>query len=880
MLRLGHPSTNGTGKRIFRIAFKVLRGFSVFFFVVSLLALAALEFGPVRRLVVNQVNGILRSTFAGNVVIERIDDLGIGGIRGARVRIEDPRGSQVLLVDQATVRVSLISTLRSVLSQEGDMLIDLSAVDLGYVDANIDADASGTPRLASAFEPREAKPSDPSARATAIHLRRVTLEHAWIHGQPKDAPYVDVDVDHLDLSVLKGSSTLAADLARVEVTTRGAPQGADLHLHVEAHYAAPAKNGNDKAGRVDVKGDAGGIPLTASASIDGPEVAASFDVPTVTPQMVTSLAPQVSPSRDMTFHAEAHGRLPDVDVAAHLGAGRAAVDVRGHLVVADEKSVRATVDVSHVDAQALSGNAPPTDVGAHLEVDARAHPNGDAEGKYSFDVVPGAAAGQAVPAAHLAGTLSAMRESSGQETALRLDGAGTIEEKGAPTQLSFELRKTGERGKIDFAVDGTAPRLDETRLGSTLAGSMALHATGSLDLGPTPTVDAMLTLKASNIVHGDQRAGAAWVRTHVRGSTDDPAVDGIFQATDLAAGGQRFATAAATVRGSLRSSDLTLALAPVDAPEIRASTHVTAGDVTALRDLRVAISRDEVTAVLGASMVSFGGNEVRVEGVTLEGLGQPLEASARQTDQQLSVRASAAELDISKLARLFRLHDVQGGKVALDVDLAVRKGNAHGHARLDLEQAAFARVKNGNVHFNATIEGRSVDATIHARLGELGSIDMDPCRIHLDGAGALDGAALKKAWGNVVVDSRFDMSKIRAALPRGSVPLTDMQGIVSLKGNVSRESSKQEIPDVSLSVVTRGLMLSGRNERERVNGARVLDKPPWTLEGFDVDFSATIAKERGATNVSARLFDRRGTIASLAAKAPQVPFRICSAKKG
>src|SRR5205823_1360240 len=134
-------------------------------FVMSLVSVAALELAPVRRLVANQVNGILRSTFAGSVVIERIDDIGIGGIRGARVRIQDPSGSQVLWVDQATVRVSLLSTLRSVLSKEGDMLIDLSAIELGYVDANIDSDASGNPRLASAFEPREAKPkSEASGR--------------------------------------------------------------------------------------------------------------------------------------------------------------------------------------------------------------------------------------------------------------------------------------------------------------------------------------------------------------------------------------------------------------------------------------------------------------------------------------------------------------------------------------------------------------------------------------------------------------------------------------------------------------------------------------------------------------------------------------------
>jgi len=868
-----HKPTKGTGKRILRIAWTGLRVLSIVFFVVSLLAFASLELAPVRRLVVNRVNGILRSTFAGNLVIERIDQIGIGGIRGARLRIEDPSGAQVLLVDQATVRVSLLSTLRSLLSKGGDMLIDLSDVELGYVDANLDSDADGTPRLAKAFEPKDAKPSDPSARPTAVHLRRVALRHAWVHGQPKDAPYVDVDVDHLDLSVLKGSNTLAADLGRVDVITRGAPQGADLHARIEAHYAAPAKNGNDKAGRVDVKGDAGGIPLTASASIDGPEVALLFDLPKVTPEMVRQLVPQASLSEEVTAHAEAHGRLPDIDVTARVTAGRGIVDVQGHLVAAEEKSVHATIVVNHLDANALSADAPSSDLGVRVEADFNAHPNGDAEGKYSFDVLPGTAANQTVPAAHFAGNLKAVRDASSGETAFRLDGSGAIDEPGARTKVDFDVRKIGESGRVNFDVDVAAPWLDKTRLGPTLAGSAAVHAHGTLDFGAASAVDALLTVTASNVLHADQRAGRAWVRAHVRGPTDNPAIDAILQATDVAAGGQRFATAVVTAHGSARASDVTVALAPVDAPDIRGRVRVTTGDMTALHDLRVSVSRDQVTALFGASKVTFAGSEIRAEGVTVEGLGEPLHADARKTDHELSVRATTSHLDLAKLARLLRLRDVQGGKVAIDVDLAIKRGAAHGHVRMDLEQAAFARVKNGNAHFNATIEGRSIDAVIHARLGQLGTLDMDTCHLKIDGAGPIDAVALKKAWGSVALASQFDMSKIRAALPRGSIPLTDMQGVVRLKGEISRASAAQDIPDVRLSLLTRGLLLSGRGEPEQVDGTRVHPSPPWSIEGVDVELAGTLEKDTGATALTTRLFDHKGTLASLDARAPKVPYR-------
>ena len=104
------------------------------------IALLSLQLRVVRNLISRQVENVLASTFAGRVAIERLDALSLTGLEGARVRVDDPSGTQVLLVDGASVRVDTLATLRSFLKKEGDLTIDITAIKLGYVDASLDTD--------------------------------------------------------------------------------------------------------------------------------------------------------------------------------------------------------------------------------------------------------------------------------------------------------------------------------------------------------------------------------------------------------------------------------------------------------------------------------------------------------------------------------------------------------------------------------------------------------------------------------------------------------------------------------------------------------------------------------------------------------------------
>jgi translocation and assembly module TamB len=841
-------------------------------------ALLSLQLGIVRNFVRLKVNDVLATTFAGRVVIERLDRLSLTGIGGARVHVEDPGGKPVLLVDDASVSIATFATLRSFLQKHGDLIIDITAVKLAYVDANLDADDDGNFKLLQAFEPKEKKTDEPpSSRATVIHLRRIALQHGWVHGQPKDAPWVDTDLDRLDLSLIVGGDRTVADLATLDVAARALPQGVDLRAHLEAHYAKPAPSGGDQAGRVDLKGEVSGVPFFLRGSIDGPEVVGTFDVPKMTPEDARRIAPSAALTQNLMAHAEARGRLPDLNAKVHVGLGKGSLDIDARGSIAEEKKVHATISAKKIDAHALSQTAPTSHVGVDATIDLFMRANGDGNGKYELEVPSGDVGGNLVPATHFEGQMKMSRSPDGA-TVLGVQGQGDIDEPGARTRVRFDLQQRGPSSTVDFQVNTVAAKLDRTRFGNTISGSASLDAQGIVTVGSATKVDATLYLRASRIAAGDTRVDQATLRAKVQGDIAAPnsgTVDVQLQGRGFVAGGMQFATAAVAMRGTMRASEVTVSLVPTDGPSIDGSTWVAIDDGVGLRNTRLQIARDEVTALLRVATVRSAQGKTQVEGVSLEGVGEPLHADVSQTPRELVVHATSEGLDITKIGRLFRRRDLSAGRLALDVDLTLRAASATGHVRANLENAAFARVKNGNAQIDTKFSGRRVEATVHAALGEIGKLDVEECQFELEGNAPFGMAALEKAHGRLALDSQINIGRIKALLPRGSVPFTDMQGALHVKGEIAR-SSVDEPPEFQLSFATRGLVLSGRGDaedREQVAEVRVDPTPPWSVEGVDVEMAAAVAKDTGATTVKGRLFDRQGTVVSLDASSDSMPYR-------
>jgi translocation and assembly module TamB len=841
-------------------------------------ALLSLQLRFVRNLISKQVEGVLQSTFAGRIAIERLDSLSLTGIGGARVRIDDPSGTQVLLVDDASVRIATFATLRSFLKKEGDLIIDITAVKLGYVDANIDTDADGNFKLLQAFEPKEKEPeSAPAARATVIHLHNIALQHGWVHGQPKDAPLVDTDLDRLDLSLIVGGERTEADLATLDLYARTLPQGLDLRAHLEAHYAKPAPSGGDQAGRADLKGEVSGVPFMLGGSIDGPDVVANFDVPKVTPDGARRLSPNLELTQELAAHAEARGHLPDLDAKVHVELGKGSVDIAARAKIAEDKKVHATISAKKIDARAVSRTAPTSNVGLDATVDVAVNANGNGTGTYVIDVPAGHVDHNLVPTTHFEGEMKMSRSPEGTSE-LGVTGRGDIDEPGARTTVRFDLQQQGEASTVDFRVNTIAGKLDRTRIGNTISGSATLDARGRVGFGRATTVDATVDLHATKVVSGETRVARADLRAKLQGDIANPTmaiVDVNLQGQGVAAGGMSFARTTVQVRGSLHSAEATASLVPTDGPRVDADTWLSLDNGVDVRNTHLTVARDDITAVLRVGKVQMSGGKVRVEGVTLEGVGEPLRADVVKTERALEFRAFSAGLDIGKVGRLLRNRDIGGGKLGLDVDMALRPTTATGQVVVNLTEGNLGRMKNGRAQIESKFSGRRMEASVHAQLGEVGQIDIEHCQFEVEGNAPLGMASLDKAKGRLALDSQIDLGRIKAILPRGSVPFTDMQGVLNLKGDIARAST-EEAPEFRLSAATRGLYLSGRGDREdreQVHDIRVDPTPPWSIEGVDLDVVAQVAKESGDTTLQSRVFDRHGTVLSVDVKSNAMPYR-------
>ena len=833
--------------------------------------LLSLQIPFVRELARRQVNDVLLTTFAGRVFIERIGSLSIVGVGGVRIRIEDPKGRPLLLVEDANVRVATFSTLRSLLRKEGDFVIDITSIKLDYVDANLDADADGNLKIVQAFEPREVKPDEPPpSRATVVHLRKILLRHGWVHGQP-GGPFVDADLDRLDLSLIVGGDRTVADLATIELTARAPAQGAGLRAQLEAHYAKPGPNGTDQTGRADFKGQLGEARVLAHASIDGPAVEATLDVPQIDTASGRQILPGLTLAKSAKLQAWVRGRLPELRAGVHAAAGRGSLDVDARATIAEEKKVRATIKARDMDAHAFVQTAPTTRIGLDADLEAVVLADGTGSGTFSLEVLPGEVAGNAIPVTHLAGEMKLARPRE-SDTVVSIGGRADIEEPGAPTTLSFGVEQRDGVSTLAFRLDAVAARLDRTRLGNQIAGSATINAQGSVTIGTTTFVDAALDLRGSRVATGGPRMDRAWLTGKIRGTVDDPALDVRLRADRVAAADMQFSRADLTVRGSLQTATVTAALVPTDGPQVDASAVVSVGDAVSVRDARVCVARDDVTAVLQIESARVAGDDVRIEGVTLEGIGAPVHAELGKTKRELAVRAKSDGFDLAKLGRLLRSRELQGGQITLDADLKLRGNRAEGHLQVDLAEGAFARIKNAKANIDARIDGRRIDASVRADLGDTGYLNIDDCHLELDGAKPLTAKSLQRIRGRLAIDSTLNMTRIRALAPRGTVPFTEMEGTVSLHGDVVRNSG-DEIPEVHLSAMTRGLLLSGRGEREQVDSIRIADTPPWRIEGVDIEIATTIAREDGSTTLQGRLLDRQGTIVSLDVNAPSIPYR-------
>jgi translocation and assembly module TamB len=765
-----------------------------------------------RRTIVHRATEALAESFRGTIRIDRLEHVGLHGLRGVDVIVLDPEGRTAVVAQDVSLAIDVPRLVVNAISGKGDLVIPLTGGHASHVEAALLTEPDGTLGIANAFLPREEKPKEPpKGRPVRIEIPGLEIAHGWVHGNA-GLPLIDVDVERLRTSIHVADVATRIEVERLAVRTRSLPNRADLEGNIEAALVLPSEPApGDTAPRPEAmyrghyEGRAGGIPLTASGSMDGERIDAMVDVPRTDAESVRALVPEAPLFAPASVHAEAKGTVADVTAHVLATVGEGSVDVQAHATIAQRIAGTATVMASRMRPRDFAPTGPLGTVTASVQVKGAREANGAIAGDFSLRSEATRLAGQVVPAV----------DASGAFTQASVKGVARVHEIGAPTQVRFDVhpRPGGEKPElVAFDLKTQVKSLAQVpRLGPVGRGAVDLHASGEVDLGAS-SIDARADARLQHVARADLTLDEGWVTADVRGRFDDPRIVARIAGKNLRAGEYFFAEALVTARGSARRPFVTANLDPgrEDAPRIKAQAQLDTTSAVLVRNAEIVLERDDVTMTTRIASVRSGPRGIELAGVRVEGLGEPLEGEAKIGPRAIAVKARGEDVDLTRVSRLFAIDEgLDQGHVRLALDLATDKKKAlHGTFAVGLSHVTFRKVEDGSVDVDGAIDDRNASLSIKARLGETGSLDLDAPRIELSGP-----ADRADSWRNAVFDARIDgtvdLDRLSRTIPAEMLPLDKAAGIVTLAGTIAHRKDVA-VPDVDLRIATRGLELMGK----------------------------------------------------------------------
>jgi translocation and assembly module TamB len=816
--------------------------------------LVHLNVPAVRRAIVARVNGALGSAFAGRIVVERLERLGPSRLEGLAARIEDPDGRTALRVEGVKVHVDLAPLLRSLVSGR-DLAVTLDELAIPTADVALDANDAGELGLARAFGPRgPPAPSAPASRGLMLDIPHAVLGHASVHGQPSPGLSVDGSVDGADAAVRISPGSMELGVAHAHVTARGLPPGLTMQGVLDARLAQPAPDGTDRFAHATWRGTLGELAATADLRYDAGQVDAVVDVPAARPECVRGLWAECPFRAAASAHAEVHGALPHLLASAHAAVGPGVVVAAGPVTVGD--GVRASVNLvaTGVDANAITGSGPTTELDAHGTAVLTAAKDGEAGAAAVVDLVKGTVGTTPLPPVTLRGRV--LRDAAGK---LHVDSDVAVHESGAPVTASLHLYPRGDSFEAAFDASVDVPRLDRVpRMGARAAGTVRARTHGTVDLG-THAVDAEVEASAS-LHAGEASVGGASLTAHVTGPWDAPRVDADAWLHDLAAGSLEVDQVRAQVHGPPGAAKVALALQGHDADVDARAELALNGGTALLRDVLVDLRRHGESARATAAAVRVAGSQATVESLEVDGLGAPLHATVRAAPGSVVVVARSRGLDLARLGRLAGVAGL-GGRLALDVDSSAHARGARGRIVLDLSQGSYATWTGASAHVDAALDDRHASGHVTASLEGLGSLDVRSSSLEIGPAGPLVPSSWRTAWGAIDAHGHVDLARLAQRLPKGTLPVAVAAGGLDLDARLARDSPADTSPDVDIAARTEDLVVAA---------------PPasWHIDGLGLTAHARVDGRSGVTSVDVQVADKTGPLVALASSSNDVPYAL------
>ncbi|MEO7111937.1 MAG: translocation/assembly module TamB domain-containing protein [Polyangiaceae bacterium] len=770
-----------------------------------------------RRFVASAVTYALGDLFEGKLVIDHIDAIGLGGVRGVRAHVLDDTGQQVIRVGGLNANAWVIGIVKSVVLGSGDIEIQIARV---YIDdADVSLDQNGTDvRIARAFQPKPStKPPTPGpSRGVRVQISEVAIAHAWVHGSLAPVPPLDVDANDVRTRVNIAAIGQATDdvrvnMGHVHLLSRNAPYNANLDGDAHADVAIPISTAGALAIGGSYHGDIAGIPAHVKGGINGRKVDAVVEVPRVEVDRVKKILPGALLADLASAHAEVHGTLDALDATAHAKIGPGVVDAKAKIVLTPIVKIDGTATIEHVDARAFVKDAPPTDVSANAQASIRLETAG-IMGTFDVDVAKGMVAKTPTPAANVKGTLAPTL----------ITATATIDEPGAPTVANarLDLNKT----TIVFDTRSKVGSLQNiSQLNHMLRGSADVRTHGTLNLAKS-TIDADYEVVTQNFGASGVAAKQIETNGHVRGPLTTPTIDVAAHAHSV--------------------SGVGVAIETVDA-----DATIDIGPAITVREAVVDVSTGEEHIKVKADRVIAQNGGVKVQGATIDGLGKLIGVEAEEANGLLAASVHARDIDLAKVSRVFgETKYVRSGRVSVNADVKLTHASASGQIALDLRHGCIGPIDDMQAHIDATLLGRGGMANVHFEVPQYGRIDVNTSTIKLNGS-PLSATSWTEATGDAQIDGEVNLKNVTPLLPAKTI--SDLEGTVVIDGEIKRTDS-HSAPSVELDLDTRSLVVS--------------QAPNWTINGVDLHVAANI-DEKGHAQIITNVHDKIGHIVEVNAEA-------------
>jgi translocation and assembly module TamB len=879
-----HPRT--------RRAFRWL-GFGFLYLVLGVVllfvvALVAINLPPVSSFVAGKVNAALEPTFKGKLGLERLGTIDLGGVSGAELVVHDAAGQKVLHARDVDVRLGVASLAwNAVVKRPDPLVIPITVISVHDLDVQLIDDGQGSPTLAQAFEPREPSAPEEEGGKTAIVIDALRVGKIQVRGALASPGPIDADLTELEASLRSDPAGTQIVVDRLDVAARQLPTVGELdgRLHADVRLpAAPesvpapaATISNDDGTSSSVRalqpvagvdaqqrivagfaGNAAGSALSADVKLEGEQLDAKVEAPSLSPATLKRLVPSLAAKSPAALFASVEGLLTNLAFHARLTQESGRVEARGRVQREGESTrVQAHVDGAGIDASALVAGATPTAV--NFDADAKLTLNeAGGNGSYQLDVEKSEVAGERVPDTAIAGKLDLPRNGP-----VITRGTLTISEPGAPARVEYEV-VSGPEGVI--ADVGASAKLDRSERVKKLSGGLVL--TGELEAlahydSAKDRLEAKVELGLDDLVHPSIRARRVDAVITAQGTTAAPELQIEADLRRVIAADRTLSRVTLLATGTPTELDVRGRVQGKHPARVDLHAKVKTGADNRVEAPEIVIIDGQSRATVRAERVTLG-QRLHVKNLTIDGPGHA-EASLvyGKSIEQLELRTEA--LRPVELLRMFGIETKVGSaRLDLEAKLAARGQQPSGMVKGTVSDVTFGELKNIGAKLDLNLERGKLSGDADVALGRGGktTIALKGFRPPL---GPVDEKRIEQMIGELSLQGELDLGRLRGFFPLAGIERGE--GVVRFDVAVEPPQQAGQHPSWRAQLASKDLVLIGERGESNNNAPdpqQARQTSPWTLRGIDVDLDASLNAE--GAKLQGRLLDSNGDLINVDGK--------------